>query len=124
MGLLTAPIMSNFPKCCTFVHPLYGWLNHPWFFYHRMGNVHGRLHYRPYMCNSLGRPYYRPRETLLIINHILIQITFLSLLGWFLIQSALQNIDDPYGRIGDELISRHPISCPFVQRVVQDIDVI
>ena len=75
-----------------------------------MGNVHGRLHYRPSMDNSLGRSYYRPRETWLVINHILIQITFLNLLGWFLIQSALLNMDDPYGRIGDELISRHPIN--------------
>ena len=75
-----------------------------------MGNVHGRLHYRPSMDNSLGRSYYRPRETWLVINHILVQITFLNLLGWFLIQSALLNMDDPYGRIGDELISRHPIN--------------
>ena len=50
--------------------------------------------------------------------------TFLSLLGWFLILSAFLDMDDPYGRIGDELISRYPISCPFVQRVVQDIGVI
>ena len=36
-------------------------------------------------------------------------ITFLSLLGWFLILSALLDMDDPYGRTGDELISRYPI---------------
>ena len=59
-----------------------------------------------------------------VINTLLVQTTFLNLLGWFLIQSALLNMDDPYGRIGDELISHHPISCPFVQIVVQDIDVI
>ena len=45
-----------------------------------------------------------------VINNLLIQITFLNLLGWFLIQSTLLNMDDPYGRIGDELISRHPIT--------------
>ena len=32
--------------------------------------------------------------------------TFLSLLEWFLIPSALLDMDDPYGQIGDELISR------------------
>ena len=35
--------------------------------------------------------------------------TSLNLLGWFLILSALLDMDDPYGRIGDELISRYPI---------------
>ena len=50
--------------------------------------------------------------------------TFLSLLRWFLIPSGLLDMDDPYGRIGDELISHYPISCPFIQRVVQDIHVI
>ena len=35
-----------------------------------------------------------------------------------------RDMDDHYGRIEDELISCYPISCPFVQRVVQDIDVI
>ena len=50
--------------------------------------------------------------------------TSLNLLGWFLILSALLDLDDPYGEIGDELISHYPISCPFVQRVVQDIGVI
>ena len=124
MGLLTAPIMSNFPKCCTFVHPLYGRLNHSWLFDHR-----------PWATSMddfiIVQPWTTPLDdhiivqgTWLVINHILVQITFLSLLGWFLIQSALLNMDDPYGRIGDELISHHPISCPFVQIVVQDIDVI
>ena len=27
-----------------------------------MGNVHARLHYHPSMDNTLGRPYYRPRD--------------------------------------------------------------
>ena len=36
--------------------------------------------------------------------------TFLSLLEWFLIPSALLDMDDPYGRIGDELISRLTLS--------------
>ena len=33
-------------------------------------------------------------------------------------------MDDPFGRIGDVSIFCYSISCPFVQRVVQDIDVI
>ena len=45
----------------------------------------------------IHEPYSRPR-------------TFLSLFGWFLILSALLDMDDPYGRIGDELISRYPIT--------------
>ena len=97
MGLLTAPIMSDFPKCCTFVHPLYERLNHPWFFDHR-----------PWATSM--DDFIIIQGTWLVINHILVQITFLSLLGWFPIQSALLNMDDPYGRIGDELISRHPIN--------------
>ena len=36
------------------------------------GNVYGRLQYRPSMDNVLGRPYYRPRETSLVIAYILI----------------------------------------------------
>ena len=45
----------------------------------------------------IHEPYSRPR-------------TFFSLLGWFLILSALLDMDDPYGQIGDELISRYPIN--------------
>ena len=39
--------------------------------------------------------------------------TSLSLLGWFLILSAILAMDDPYERIGDELISRYPIITNF-----------
>ena len=120
MGLLTAPIMSNFPKCCTFVHPLYGWFGHPQIFDHRpwTTSMDDLVIVRPWTTSlsSMGdfvvhKPYSCSR-------------TFLSLLGWFLIPSALLDMDDPYGRIGDELISRYAISFPFVQRVVQDIGVI
>ena len=62
--------------------------------------VHGQ---RPWttLLSSMGdfvvhEPYSRPR-------------TFLSLLRWFMILSTLLGLDDPYGRIGDELISRYPI---------------
>ena len=36
--------------------------------------------------------------------------TFLNFLVWFLIPSALLDTNDPYERIGDELISRYPIN--------------
>ena len=62
-----------------------------------MYNVHGRPHYRPSMGDFvIHGPYSCPR-------------TFLNLLGWFLILSALLDMDDPYGWIRDELISRYPI---------------
>ena len=98
--------MSDFPKYCTFVHPLYGRLNHPWFFYHHpwmtsLSSIHGQ---RPWtaLLSSKGdlvsyKPYSRSRK-------------FLNLLGWFLIPSVLLDMDDHYGRIGDELISRYPIN--------------
>ena len=97
--------MSNFPKCCMFVRPLYGRFNHPRIFDHRswttsLSSIHGQ----------------RPRTTLLSSKGDLVSyksysrsITFLSLLGWFPILSALLDMDNPYGRIGDELISRYPI---------------
>ena len=57
--------MSKFPKCCTFIRPLYGRFGHPWISDHRpwtlsMDDVHGRSRYRPW-------------ETLSFINHILVQ---------------------------------------------------
>ena len=97
--------MSNFPMCCTFVCSLYGRFNHPRIFDHRpwttsLLSIHGQRP-RTTSLSSMGdfvgyKPYSRSR-------------TFLSLLGWFLISSALLDMDDPYGRIGDELISRYPI---------------
>ena len=45
--------------------------------------------------------------------------TFLSLLGWFLILSAFLDMDDPYGRIRDELISRYPIKCKSMVKNVE-----
>ena len=97
--------MSKFPKCCTFVRPLYGWFSHPWIFYHRprTTSMDDLIIVRPWMTSlsSMGdfvvhESYSRSR-------------TILSLLGWFLSPSALLDMDDPYGQIGDELISRYPI---------------
>ena len=69
-----------------------GWVIHGFFII-----VHGRPHYRPSMGDFvIHGPYSCSR-------------TFLSLLGWFLNLFALLDMDDPYGRIGDELISRYPI---------------
>ena len=102
--------MSNFPKCCTFVHPLYGRLNHPRFFI----IVHWCCPWTTSLSSIHGQ---RPRTTLLSSKGDLVSYkphsrsrTSLSLLGWFLIPSALLDMDDPYGRIGDELISRYPIN--------------
>ena len=98
--------MSDFPKYCTFVCPLYGRLNHPWFFDHHpwmtsLSSIHGQRP-RTALLSSKGdlvsyKPYSRSRK-------------FLNLLGWFLIPSVLLDMDDHYGRIGDELISRYPIN--------------
>ena len=63
-------------KCCTFVRPLYGRLNHT-FWSSSMDNVHGQLHYSPSIDDIHGRPYYRPSKTLPIVYHILVQETFL-----------------------------------------------
>ena len=97
--------MSDFPKCCTFVHLLYGRLNHPRFFYHRpwttsLSSIHGQ---RPWtiLLSSKG-------DLVSYSSHSR-SVTFRSLLGWFLIQFALLDMNDPYGRIGDELIFRYPI---------------
>ena len=105
--------MSDFPKCCTFVHPLNGRLNHPRFFI----IVHGQ---RPWTTSLSSIHGQCPRTTLLSSKGDLVSyksysrsITFLSLFGWFLILSALLGMDDPYGRTGDELISRYPIIWVF-----------
>ena len=98
--------MSDFPKCCTFVRLLYERFNHPRIFDH----VHGRLHYRPFMDNVHGRRYYRPWETSSVYKPYSSSRTFLSLLGWFLIPSTLLDMDNPYERIRDELISHYPIN--------------
>ena len=100
--------MSDFPKCCTFIHPLHGRLNHSWLFDHR-----------PWATSMddfiIVHPWTTPLDDHIIVqetvlNNLLVQTTFLNLLEWFLIQSALLNMDDPYGRIRDGQISRHPIN--------------
>ena len=94
--------MSNFPKCCMFVRPLYGRFNHPRIFDHRpwttsLSSMDDLVNYKPY---SRSR-------------------TFSNFLGWFLIPSALLDMDDPYGRIRDELISRYPIKYKSMVKKVE-----
>ena len=106
MDLLIVPKCRSFPSVArSFVHCMDGLVIHG-FFNHRpwttsLSSVHGQ---RPWTTSlsSMGdfvvhEPYSRPR-------------TFLSLLRWFLILFALLGLDDPYGRIEDELISRYPIN--------------
>ena len=124
MGLLTAPTCRIFLSVAhPSVHCMDGSIihefliivhgQHPWTT--SLSSIHGQCP-QTTSLSCMGdfvnyKPYSRSR-------------TFLNLLGWFLIPFALLDMDDPYGRIGDELISHYPISCPFVQRVVQDIGVI
>ena len=124
MGLLTAPTYRIFLSvACSSIHYMdgsiiHGFLifvhgQHPWTT--SLSSIHGH-HPRTTSLSSMGdfvdyKPYSRSR-------------TFPNFLGWFLIPSTLLDMDDPFGRIRDELISRYPINCPFVQRVVQDIGVI
>ena len=96
MGLLTAPTCRSFLSVAhSFVHCMDDLVIYGFFII-----VHGQ---RPWTTSlsSMGdfiihEPYSCPR-------------TFLNLLGWFLILSALLDMDNPYGWIGDELISRYPI---------------
>ena len=75
--------------------------------------VHGQ---RPWTTSLSSIHGQRPWTTLLSSKGDLVSysshsrsVTFRSLLGWFLIQFALLDMDDPYGRIGNELIFRYPI---------------
>ena len=109
-GLVTATKSWKFSKCCAFVRLVYDDLVIPG---HLM-IVHGRPSWTSLL--SMGdfidqEQYYCPW-------------TFFLLLGWFLVQLALLALDDTFGRTGVGLIFHFPISCPFVQRVVQDIVVI
>ena len=100
MCLLTVPKCRSFPSIArSSIHCMDGSVIHGFLII-----VHGQ---RPWTTSlsSMGdfivhEPYSRPR-------------TSLSLLGWFLILSALLAMDDPYKRIGDELISRYPIITNF-----------
>ena len=91
--------MSDFPKCCTFVHLLHGRLNHSWLFYHRPWATSMDDLIIVHLWTTSLDDHIILQGT--VINNLLIQITFLNLLGWFLIKSALLNMDDPYGRIRD-----------------------
>ena len=84
MGLLTAPTCWIFLSVAH-IHPLYGRLNPPWFF----DIVHGQ---RPWTTSLSSIHGQRPWTTLLSSKGDLVSyksyshsITFLSLLGWFLI---------------------------------------
>ena len=96
MGLLTAPTCQIFLSVARFfVHCMDDSIIHGFLII-----VHGQRP-RTTSLSSMGdfvgyKPYSCSR-------------TFLSLLGWFLISSALLDMDDPYKRIGDELISCYPI---------------
>ena len=109
MGLLTAPTYRIFLSVArSFVHCMDGWIIHGFLII-----VHGQHPWTTSLSSIHGQ---RPRTTLLSSKGDLISYkphsrsrTSLSLVGWFLIPSALLDFDDPYGRIGDELISRYPI---------------
>ena len=124
MGLLTAPTCRIFLSvACSSVHYMDGSIIHGFLII-----VHGQ---RPWTTSLSSIHGHRPRTTSLSSVGDFIDYkpysrsrTFPNFLGWFLIPSTLLDMDDPFGRIRDELISRYPINCPFVQRVVQDIDVI
>ena len=109
MGLLTAPTCRIFLSvACLSVHYMDGSIIHRFLII-----VHGQLRYRPWTTSlsSMGdfvnyKPYSRSR-------------TFSNFLGWFLISSALLDMDNPYGRIRDELISRYPIKCKSMVKNVE-----
>ena len=100
MGFLTIPKYRSFPSVArSSVHCMDDSVIHGFLII-----VHGQ---RPWTTSLLSmgdfvahEPYSCPR-------------TSLSLLGWFLILSTLLVMDDPYGRIGDELISRYSIITYF-----------
>ena len=103
MGLLTVPTCRSFLSVArSFVHCMDGWVIHGFLII-----IHGQCPWTTSLSSMGDSVIHEPYSC---------SRTFLSLLGWFLISSALLDMDDPYGRIGDELISRYPISLhvPFV----------
>ena len=114
MGLLTSPTCRNFLSVARLsVHCMDGWIIHRFLII-----VYGQ---RPWTSSLSSIHGQRPRMTLLSSMGDLVNykpyshsITFLSLLGWFLILSALLDMDDPYGWIGDELISRYLIKIYYM----------
>ena len=106
MGLLTIPTCRSFLSVArSFVHCMDGWVIHGFLII-----IHGQRPWTTSLSSMrdfvIHEPYSRSR-------------TFLSLLGWFLIPSTLLDMDDPYGRIGDELISRYPIKPHIIQQNAQ-----
>ena len=105
--------MSDFPSVAhSSIYCVDGWIIQGFLII-----VHGQ---RPWTTSLSSIHGQRPWTTLLSSKGDLVSynshsrsVTFPSLLGWFLIQFALLDMDDPYGWIGDELIFRYPISCPF-----------
>ena len=104
MGLLTTPTCQIFLSIArSSVHCMDGWIIHGFLItiHGSLSSIHGQRP-RTALLSSKGdlvsyKPYSRSRK-------------FLNLLGWFLIPSVLLDMDDHYGRIGDELISRYPIN--------------
>ena len=109
MGLLTAPTCQIFLSVARFfVHCMDDSIIHGFLII-----VHGQ---RPWTTSLSSIHGQRPRTTSLSSMGDFVGYkpyscsrTFLSLLEWFLISSALLDMDDPYKRIGDELISCYPI---------------
>ena len=101
--------MSDFPSVAhSSIYCVDGWIIQGFLII-----VHGQ---RPWTTSLLSIHGQCPWTTLLSSKGDLVSynshsrsVTFPSLLGWFLIQFALLDMDDPYGRIGDELIFRYPI---------------
>ena len=115
--------MSDFPKCWTFVHPLYGGLNHAKFLNHRpwkrlwttsVSSIHGQ----------------RPWTTLLSSKGDLVSYNLHSYCQWHFIVSLGDSwfnfgpldVDDPYGWNGVELIFRYPITTKTTSHIGDVID--
>ena len=96
MGLLTVPKCRSFPSvACSSVHCMDGSVIHGFLII-----VHGQ---HPWTTSLSSMGDFVVHEQYSGLR------TSLDLLGWFLILSALLDLDDPYGQIRDELISHYPI---------------
>ena len=110
MGLLTAPTCRIYLSVArSSIHCMDGSIIHGFFII-----IHGQ---RPWTTSLSSIHGQRPQTTSLSSMGDFVDYkpyscsrTFLSLLGWFLIPSTLLDMDDPYGQIADELISRYPIN--------------
>ena len=133
MGLVTVPRFRKFPKCCMFIHPLYGRFgcsstsdHRPWTtLLSSMGDfiVHERYSHPWTSFSSLDDSW----SYLLIHGRfhcswaIFSSMNIFLILGWFLIVFALWVLDDTFGRIGGKLIFRYPIK---IQTLLKFRDII